>query len=1218
MEQKIISLNKGIRRNPTSSEDGELIECVNLISKNGEIMNAPVLHDLGVEIPEGYKLVYIHETDDSTNYILSDGRSVTYMREGETDIASEKVDEAFKVKEYERIVTPANVLVKATREQIKAISDKLAITGDEDVAKDKMDEYENRLDSIIEYYINAYDGKNSTNELEAWGNLSPVEKYRKVSDEDYEQKIIFGSSDVEDTTINLYLPNHTWYAVKTNNGNWLVGEGKWVQPNPNEPAYVVPTDSNKAQMLIKEEEGERIDDDGNTVPIKNFTLIRGHFLEDKNIEGLLGDNERIEGEYTHAPSVIGIIYVGNFKQMNEAVQSIVMLTDEYYSYYMIMYVAENKDRLQQELSYLTNEALPEYERGLQKALDDYNTIIETKAAENANLGEYALKLITSIGNILVITGEDSIGYCLWESNGYTLLKNHIPELTLNFNLTYELIAEDGNSYQMVNGEITKLFNGDEFVGQPVRKGGRSGNVDGEYWFDDPSRGDDSLTRTSNQAKFDVAVQGAMAKIIQRYTNKNKFIMPFLVRYALKMYDGSNIMASSPILMVPSSGLNPVLQWRNFTVNNDSKITKMKLDAYGSASELEVCAIFPEQLEELGKWKDVIKGVDIYISSPFYRFKQASSEDSEDSDMRPILVNSDASTVSNHFTPDLLTVNRVVHIPDADNGYSPSEGYLPSVSGYYGLFKTSPYMDFRTGIDMVPIPVKTQKEVEEEIKVCNNFYHIKYYPIADIPTTRTKVEMKEGTLRSLVTRKMLTDDYQSHDTLIPGSMKVLNGRLSLANYKRVFFDGFNPYSMFAYSDGTQQNHSAESMELYCVVYIRRNGKNYKVTSSKATAAEDFFKHPKYIYYPDICAISVEVHLGNETRVYKLSEHEGLNGAYYFSGIDGEIPNSNTGEVPSLIEEKNSVNQENYVCTSKVNNPYVFEAKNYSKVGNGKIKTLEVNTMALSQGQFGQHPLLAFASDGIWALEMNSVGEYVSVQPLSRDILLDRTKPCQTDNAIIFATIGGLKGLAGSQINNISDNLDGMIENNSSFFEMMKDWQELNKTEHVLFNKLMEDCQLLYDNANSLIHVYSEQLNNMHYVMSLESGEWSRMTGGVPYSIVQGYPYSVIQDGRELFHFKKSNDDKTDRLGLFLTREVSFDNPIALKMLYWLRVMRKKYEGTARVIIYVSNDRENWKRLKSLKSRSWKWYRFAVFTRMTDVDAIEGIICGTEERWTNRPR
>lgn len=41
MEQQDISLSYGIHRSPSIGNEGELSECVNLIPKNGELVNQP-------------------------------------------------------------------------------------------------------------------------------------------------------------------------------------------------------------------------------------------------------------------------------------------------------------------------------------------------------------------------------------------------------------------------------------------------------------------------------------------------------------------------------------------------------------------------------------------------------------------------------------------------------------------------------------------------------------------------------------------------------------------------------------------------------------------------------------------------------------------------------------------------------------------------------------------------------------------------------------------------------------------------------------------------------------------------------------------------------------------------------------------------------------------------------------------------------------------------
>lgn len=75
MEQDNISLSHGIHRTPALGADGELSECVNLIPQAGELVNIQEPVPVGITLAEGQKLLLVHETSASRNYILTAGES---------------------------------------------------------------------------------------------------------------------------------------------------------------------------------------------------------------------------------------------------------------------------------------------------------------------------------------------------------------------------------------------------------------------------------------------------------------------------------------------------------------------------------------------------------------------------------------------------------------------------------------------------------------------------------------------------------------------------------------------------------------------------------------------------------------------------------------------------------------------------------------------------------------------------------------------------------------------------------------------------------------------------------------------------------------------------------------------------------------------------------------------------------------------------------------
>jgi hypothetical protein len=192
------------------------------------------------------------------------------------------------------------------------------------------------------------------------------------------------------------------------------------------------------------------------------------------------------------------------------------------------------------------------------------------------------------------------------------------------------------------------------------------------------------------------------------------------------------------------------------------------------------------------------------------------------------------------------------------------------------------------------------------------------------------------------------------------------------------------------------------------------------------------------------------------------------------------------------------------------------------------------------------------------------------------------------------------------------MDGKAEDISFLEDVIAEFNGLCLTDNADFNEAIQDANIVYDYVNNLLHIYTEKAS---YIYNLSSGDWTRTDDQKPTAIVPGYPYSTIQVGTKLYRYEKPTADGT-RKGMLLTRETAFDDPLTMKIIKDLRVMRR--HGNAKVAVWVSNDRQNWGRLTSLRMHSYKWYRFAVFTELNNTDALEGIVARIESRKTNKMR
>lgn len=197
--------------------------------------------------------------------------------------------------------------------------------------------------------------------------------------------------------------------------------------------------------------------------------------------------------------------------------------------------------------------------------------------------------VTAIGNTLLILSTDGMHYFLWKGNndGYLYLGTKIPECPLSFGLQGEMVRTD---------EFSISFDAIS-----------EGSIWNEF-------SDNNKTRITDQ------VLAHINKFIaERSTNKGKFIFPFFVRYAYRLYDGTLTMHSAPILMIASSDLAPQVFWTHLT--GKGKYTDAQLRICGMIHDLDCAVVLQSRLDMLKNWKDIVRSVDVFVSKPIYTYDQ---------------------------------------------------------------------------------------------------------------------------------------------------------------------------------------------------------------------------------------------------------------------------------------------------------------------------------------------------------------------------------------------------------------------------------------------------------------------------------------------------------------------------------------------------------------------------------------------------------------------
>lgn len=812
-----------------------------------------------------------------------------------------------------------------------------------------------------------------------------------------------------------------------------------------------------------------------------------------------------------------------------------------------------------------------------------------------SFGSAEICSVEAVGNTLVVLAADGMHYMLWkpqataEAAHYEYLGTHLPELPLSFGLQGEMKQSD---------EFSVYFDA----------------VSTDAFYNDFS--DNNKTRVTEP------VLAKVNKFIaEESTQKGKFIYPFFVRYAYRLYDGSLTMHSMPVLMIASTDLAPQVAGVRQPYGGDGKYDVVYLRVMGVVHTLDYAVVKSTEnatpVEDLLKWKDIVRSVDVFVSQPIYTYDQSGQ-------------------CERFLKPDEYEPYCVCkHINQkADTAKYPLRYQRNS---FYKLvaFTFSADSGFSLPFHWVLLPRRSEDKVKEDIRSASRFYMLQSIKIEDLKTERTAINVEEDYLQSLVAREVMTDDYDSHDKLIPKYSLAYNSRLNLANLEKDLYHDYNVGAQFCFTDGYVSYNDLDrpliddgTIGYNVYFHIRQEGREIVV-------AGDVFKLSKkaptlFLFYPNVNAYKATI--VKNTGIFEkyevpLEKHDFLNGSFYFGGW--ENPSDTVSAMPVVSTEKErTVTIPNKIYTSEVNNPFVFPVTGINTVGTGTILGISSAAKALSQGQFGQFPLYAFTTDGVWALEVSASGSYSARQPITRDVCISARSITQIDSAVLFATARGIMLLSGSTAVCITDSLDA---------ERAFDLTDLPHAAEIMqaagitaqeadiqpFKEYIKGCGIVYDYTSQRITVYNPAYGYA-YVYSLQSKAWGMMQCGIAAS-VNSYPEALAMDNAaRLVDFARPKDGAV--AGLVLTRPLKLGAPDTLKTID--TVLQRGYfrKGHVKCALYASRDLFSWKLvsssqdhcLRGFQGTPFKYFRLALPFTLSKDESLQGCTVEFRPRLMNRPR
>lgn len=661
------------------------------------------------------------------------------------------------------------------------------------------------------------------------------------------------------------------------------------------------------------------------------------------------------------------------------------------------------------------------------------------------------------------------------------------------------------------------------------------------------------------------VEALLTKCRWQENNAYKLSGMYLMRYALKLYDGSYILHSAPIFLYNNFELKHPYRISLAYIGSDFKpsISYANVTLYTIKTSIDTTT--------LNDWKDIVTSIDIFLSP-------------------------ELGMVSDNFKK----------IEDCT--------------------KTTSSADLQTHIHRVsfyPQDIATETIISN-ISDNGNFYLIKSIPInnATITTVKFPAKTEISTLQNLVYQPTLPVDNFSHHNITATYAYTYNQRLHLANIQTIFFEGF-PFSHFCrvkakatsntsstrpntpdiIRPGTDSDGSGRSVtrpgkeepeeqhidNVYIEIYINTPDKKNAFVFTHTTNIDIYHLLPLFSY-PDSRAYKAVIYYcdANNNITHKkelpLQQHSALNIAYYLdtSLLKITIPEA-TGYYRIPATTPLYIFDDQKIKVSALQNPFVFPNAN-TYLTSGKVIGMASNAQTLSEGQFGQFPLYIFTSEGVYAMSVGN-GEivYSNIIPVSEELALSNSIT-PVAGAVFFLTLRGAFLLIGSQTTSISDKLNANKPLQSMQFydqiqKMLFPGLTVNNTSFLQFCQF-EDLTVHFNYIQNELLIVSQQAGYA-YVYNFQSHDWHTVTH-IFAPVQNTYPRLLGVTDNKLIDV--SDEIPSSTPVLLLSRPIKLRSQQYKTLHRFILRARLTNKADCGLFVYASNDAENFILISNLKVRA----------------------------------
>ena len=643
-----------------------------------------------------------------------------------------------------------------------------------------------------------------------------------------------------------------------------------------------------------------------------------------------------------------------------------------------------------------------------------------------------------------------------------------------------------------------------------------------------------------------ATKGLVQKVYSEKSNEY-FHDAFFMRWAFRLYDGSLIKHSPPILVMPREHYS---KWGWVFLSSDFTTNSILVSESYIELRLFLFEVFLN-LEYLKNWSDIIASVDFFVS-------------------KPIGLASSKLVLEALDIARMLTGGISLYLHDKESAV---EKNVLAASQFY-LY----YSEKRIG--------KT--------------FNVKF-PNASVTSSLFNIEQQE----------LMSNDPFSHHRYGARKTSVYNRRLRLSGIKTTFFGGFPVdyfQVKHSYNGVSAPRHHIEEVE--AVVYIatqqgeqvvrgygtlhhRHLSSFISYPDSRATRI-DFFVPNSDPLYPKKHIYSI-----------RLQPHPDLNIAYYLH------PDLKPCPLTPLSEEQEyeatfpvaSVSapfrEGNKLKVSEINNPFLFPVENTYQVGTGKILNEAAIVMNVSDRNYGIYPVFVFTDSGVFTMQgQTSEAVHASIQapsymePPTSDVI------CQTPWGVAFVTKRGLMLINQHKTEYISPQL--REKDNVQPLEGIPD--PLVNYPLKPFSEYLQGIEMMLYNPYHDELIIVDKDSPYNYVYDFAARSFYLLTERIDMTVKNSFPDVYAIGNRELKDFSRTEHASTSVA--LVTRPIGFGTPDRKKLERALlrcelhNVNNGSVSDKAIIAMYHGNDAVNFEPARGLKlnqNGNYRDYDMGLFAR-----------------------